>query len=579
MEKILFILGITILCIVTCKRYNLPSIIAYLIIGCAMGPFALGIIHNSEQIQLLAEVGVAFLLFTIGLELPIARFLDMRYNLLLIGGAQVVFCTLILGIGMYFIIGNFLVSWIVASGLAMSSTAIVMRQLSEQNELFARHGQLAFAMLIFQDIAAVPLLILLPFLAEANATGWDNNLTLMWTMLGILAEGTIIFIIILLLSKTVIKSIFHKIVLTRSLELFMLMVLFIALAAAVISESLELSMTFGAFVAGIGLGESQYRHQIDAEIRPFRDILLGIFFISVGMMLDLTIVRDSLGLVLLGVLAIFVVKCLLIFIICYVLGRQVNFMTAVNTGLIMAHAGEFGLAILALGKSYGIIVGATAQITLAAIIISLFVAVICSKYKEQIIRILLRNHYIKQLHQRETESSNAELNSYKQRENTTLLNDHIIICGFGRVGKTLAKFLTQEGQSYICLDLNPKVVQQGILEGYNIFFGDANRRNIMDSVYLNDSKLIVICVDDDATAKKITGCIRSLNLQLPILVRTRDFKQRDALIELGANEIIAETFEASMMLALHMFLLLGLSPDDAVQSINRANKEELFLDI
>ncbi len=583
MEQIVLVLGITVLAVALFKYLKLPSIIAYLLIGCILGPYAIGVLHNTEYIKWLAEIGVVFLLFTIGLELPLAKFMEMRYDLLIIGCGQVFFCTLLFMILMCGFGVNFLSSLVAASALSLSSTAIIMRQLSEQNDLFSRHGQLVFAMLIFQDIAVVPLLILLPILASFNQPNAEiaANYELILPIITIMFKGCVVFAIIIGLSKTVLRKLFHKIAMTRSLELFMFAVLFVALLAAYVTHEFGLSMSFGAFVAGIGLGESEYRHQIDSEIRPFRDILLGIFFISIGMLLNLEIVFNNFTMVLVAVLAIVLIKFIVVTLLCYLLGRKVNMLTCLKSGMILAHAGEFGLAILTLAGSYKLIYGNTAQIILAAMIISLFIAVLMTKYSGFIINFIAEKTGIKQFRLLDNQNNMSVENEHCApiAAHYPHMSDHIIICGFGRVGKNLARLLKMNNLHYLCLETNSRLVRNGVTSDYNVYFGDcATSRDILALASLNQAKMVVICVDNDHVTKNIIKNIRSLHSKIPILVRTRDLNNSKDLQDAGANEVISETEEASFMLALNMLIMLGTSTEKAIDTINeiRHKKVDFF---
>lgn len=457
-----------------------------------------------------------------------------------------------------------------ASAISLSSTVIVIKSLSEQNELFSRYGRLSFAMLIFQDLSVVPLLIVIPVLPTLGlnqlALAW-GNVALLMPLLKVFINGLIVFVIIIVFSRTILRFFFHRIALTQSLELFMFSVLFIALFAAYLTQLFGLSMTFGAFVAGIGLGESEYRHQIDVELRPFRDILIGVFFISIGMLLDLQVVVDNFYSVLVLVLAIFSIKFFIVTLLCYFLGRKTDFVSSLLCGLVMAHAGEFGLAILTLTISYGLIGGELAQMILAAMILSLFLAVFLTKYSSYYLRLLTKQE---RANYKYTNISAPELTHYPDYSN------HVIICGFGRVGMILAKFLELENKPYIAIDSDPDVVKAGVSNNYNVIYGDISRIDILSYCSLNRAKLAAVCIDNDAMATKIIANIRMLNFKLPILVRTRDLKSYDQFIDAGANEVIAETIEASMMLVLHMFLMLGSRAQDVMDLITNTRKDLNF---
>ena len=577
MEKLVFVLGVTVLTVALFRKFKLPSIIAYLSIGCLLGPFGLDVLNNTEQIKLLAEIGVVFLLFTIGLELPLSKFIEMRYNLLFLGGSQVILCTFFMSLLMYLLNYNIVVSLVAGSSFSLSSTAIIMKQLSEQNELFTKSGQLAFAMLIFQDIAVVPLLVMLPVFADLNiilqsgvSTQLNNNLDILWSILSVLFKGVIVFTIILAMSKSILRNFFHKIAVTRSLELFMLSVLFVALLSAYVTHSFGLSMSFGAFIAGVGLGESEYRHQIDSEIRPFRDILLGIFFISIGMLLDFDIVLTNFYKVIFCVTALVLIKFTIIFVLCYLLGKKISYKTSIKTGLIMAHSGEFGLAILTLAASYKIMSEDMTQIILSSMILSLFIAVLLTKYSDRLSDLICLNIN----HNKKSHTNNHVIDFNRQYPD---LKDHVIICGFGRVGKIVADCLKSEQQEYIGIDTDARIVKNNFADHYNVFFGDTSKRDILPLVGLGRAKLLIICIDDEKSIKKIIMNVRNLNSEIPVLVRAKDLKNYQDLITLGATEVISETLEASMMLVLHMLLMLGMKPTDAMSCITKKREDRYEL--
>lgn len=606
MENIVLLLGIIVVTIAIFKYCKMPSIIAYLLIGLLLGPYALGVFSNNEIIETLAEIGVVFLLFTIGLELPLSRFIAMRYNLFLLGGGQVLLSTVffIFLLSYFFNIG-LITSLVIASALSLSSTAIIIRQLSEQNELFSKHGHLAFAMLIFQDLAVVPLLILLPILAQFNLSTFDDinnfsSLSVLTPIFIILLKGTLVFVLILFMAKFVLKKFFYYIAITKSLELFMFSVLFIALLSASITHAFGLSMSFGAFVAGIGLGESEYRHHINAEIRPFRDVLLGIFFISVGSFLDLNIVINNLFYITIGVVALITTKAILITMLCTIFARKSDLLTDIKTGLIMSHAGEFGLAIFTLAASYSLISADLAQIILAIMIISLFIAVLLTKYSDnisinilQILKFCCFNKKLKnnisliideytmpksKYHNKLNNFDNVN-NSVKSDNINTMhghyphLSNHIIICGFGRVGRVLVKFLKEQGKEYVALEHSPDTVKYGVIDNYKVYYGDATRQDVLDYIGLSKAKMIVICIDNDDDTSHIVRNIRLLNKSIPILVRVKDLSNYKHLIDLGASEIIAETVETSHMLILNMFTMLGIDADEALDLIKQSRND------
>ncbi|HHB11859.1 MAG TPA: potassium transporter KefB, partial [Chromatiales bacterium] len=363
---VLLLLGLSVLAVSAARRIHLPPILAYLLVGALAGPHGVGLAPPPQDLHLLAEVGVVFLLFSIGLEFSLTQFLAMRGTLLGLGGAQVILSTGLLGLVVHALGMSWSLSWVIGGMLAMSSTAIVIKQLTEQLELHSRHGHLAVAILLFQDLAVVPLLVVIPILG-AESGGELAQPLIVALLKGVLAMG-----LLLVVGRRVLRPAFHLVAAQGSIELFTLTALFVALAAAALTQVLGLSLALGAFLAGMVLAETEFRHQVDSEIRPFKDVLLGIFFIYVGLHLDLPALWHDPWPTLVLLLALVLGKAAVVLVLVRLHGYNTG--VALRTGLVLAQGGEFGFAALALALSHGVISPEQAQPVLAAIVSSMFLA-------------------------------------------------------------------------------------------------------------------------------------------------------------------------------------------------------------
>lgn len=553
----LILLTLAVLVVVLFRRLNQPAILGYLFIGVLAGPHALGWIHTGEITSLLGEIGVVFLLFTIGLEISIPEFIRMRYSLFGLGGLQV-FLGTASGMVIAMAIGiNWQVALIMGGALSLSSTAIVMKQLSEQVELQQEHGRIALSILLFQDMAAIPFLVMIPIFAQDI----PQNISL--TLLIALAKGVFSLILLLALGRWVLRPLFHEVARARSGELFTLTVLFIALTAAWITNLMGLSLALGAFIAGMMLGETQYRHQIEAEIRPFRDILLGLFFITVGIQLNLSGLLQIWHWVILLVLGVVFGKGLLVVILTRLAGYSVN--TSLRTGIVLGQGGEFGIALMALSVSTVLINSDELQPILAAIIISMALAPILIRYSETL------------LNKFESTKSGSEKDCPSIECPENHLSDHIILCGFGRTGQHIERILKEQKINYIGLDNNSNLVEAKWKENDLIFYGNAADIKLLESLGLQQALAIIITFDDILYSKSIITSLRSAGYDLPVIARAHDQHDLEILLEAGATEVVPEDLETSLMLITQLFLIIGMPLDDVLRNLNEIKKDQYRL--
>ncbi len=549
LDAILVLLAVAVVAVAAFRKFNLPPILAYLFVGMLVGPYALNWIPESDGTLFLAEFGVVFLLFTIGLEFSLPQLLAMRREVLGLGGGQVAFTALVAG-GVAWLFGMPLTAAFVIGGvLAMSSTAIVIKQLTEQLEVSSRHGRYSVGVLLFQDVAVIPFLIVIPVLAG------DSNASIS-TELGLaLLKGLFVIGVMLAIGHWLLRPLFHIIASQRSSELFTLAALLFALAAAWLTHLFGLSFALGAFIAGMLLGETEFRHQVEADIRPFRDVLLGLFFVTIGMMLDLAALPAIIHWVLLLVVAIIVFKVVLVTALSRLLGASQG--VSLRTGIVLAQGGEFGLVLLSLALVEGLLDPAASQVVLAAIIITMVLAPFLIASNGTIVKRFYSDSYLR----------NRESQVTEMEEQSEHLDQHVVICGYGRIGQNIARFLDQEGFNYIALDLDPVRVRDARAAGEQVFYGDSTHIENLGAAGIGRAKVLVISFDDYSRSMKILEQVKRLWPELPVLVRTRDDANLDGLQQAGATEVVPETLEASLMLASHLLLLLNVPVSRIVRSV------------
>jgi CPA2 family monovalent cation:H+ antiporter-2 len=539
-HDILILLIIAVAVLALFLRLRLPPILGYLAVGTLVGPYGLGWIDDSEHTRKLAEFGVVLLLFTIGLEFSLSLLLRMKTAVVGLGGLQVLVTTLItLGIALQqdLPLG---VAIVLGGVVAMSSTALVVRQLSDQGELHTRHGRNAVGILLFQDIIVIPFLILVSTLTDTTDAEPGTALLIA------LGKGLLALLLILATGRWLLRPLLRGVARFRSTELFTLTTLLVALGAAWITHVLGLSLALGGFLAGMMLGETEFRHQLEAEIRPFRNILLGLFFITIGMLLDLSGLQKIWPevLLLLGILVFG--KLIIITGFCRLFGSDTT--VSLRSGLVLAHGGEFGFAILALALSTGLIQAYTGQVVLATLLISMVIAPIVIRYNGPLARWLSPRGS-----QPEQEIlQDAIITTSRDKHN------HVILCGFGRVGQTIAHLLHEAGVPYTALDLNPAGVKHAIQAGEPVNYGDATNADLLLAAGLERAAAVVVGVEDFATALRILHRVRQIAPDTPVLVRTADNSGIDQLRAAGATKIIPETVESSLLLASQLLRILGV---------------------
>jgi CPA2 family monovalent cation:H+ antiporter-2 len=555
---IITLLAASVFVVTLARRLGLPAILGYVTVGLVIGPHALEIFPESNTTHLLAELGVVFLLFTLGLEFSWPRMVAMRREVFGLGSLQVFGTTAVVAV----IAHLFGIPWaqsIVLGGVvAMSSTVLIVQQLAERAELNRTHGRLAFSVVLFQDIAVVP------FLALAAALAPDKDSFNLASIVSLLVAGVVLVLVVLAAGRWLLRPLLYVIANSQVRELFTLAVLLVALAAAWGSHLAGFSMALGAFLAGMMLAETEYSHQVESVIRPFRDILLGLFFISVGMMLDFHALWRELGLILVLLVAMLCVKTAVAAAATRLFVESA--FKSLRTGLTLAVGGEFGIALLTLLLQNKAISPEIARPMLVAVVLAMLLAPLILANNKRVARwVLGERGPPKTAVEREDEATLA-----------VAKREHVILCGFGRVGQNVARVLEAQGFEYIAIDLDPVRVRTARQIGQPVVYGDSADEQVLEECGLATANAVVISFSDPRIALAILRSLRQRRADVAVLVRTPD-----DLKEAGATEVVPEAFEASLMLASHVLMSLKVPPARVMRSVEelRSNRYEMLRNV
>jgi monovalent cation:H+ antiporter-2, CPA2 family len=546
LELTLLYLAAAVLGVVACRLLKLPPMLGYLVVGVLVGPNTLGLMQDTKALTYLGEFGVVFLMFVIGLEFSLPKLRAMRQHVFGLGAMQVAL-TLVCGMA-----GALALAWVLpqywkmgwqtalalSCALAMSSTAIVVKLMAERLELESEHGKRVVGVLLFQDLAVVPFLVLIPALGSSPET-------LAAALAVAAAKAAFLIVILLTGGQRVMRWWLTLVARRKSQELFVLNLLLVTLGLAWLTELAGLSLALGAFIAGMLISETEYKHQVETDIRPFHDVLLGLFFITVGMMLDWRIVWERWPLVLLLLTLPLLLKVVLVMALARGLGAGAG--TALRTGLYLAQAGEFGFVLLTLAAQNKLLSAQMLNPILASMVLSMLATPFVIMYSNRIVLRLVSAEWMSQ--------SLQMTNIARKSINTA---QHVIICGYGRCGQNLARLLDGEHIAYMALDLDPDRVRQAAAAGDSVVFGDAARLQALMAAGLARASAVVITYLDVASAMKILDHVRSHAPQVPVIVRTTDDRDLDKLMAAGATEVVPEAIEGSLMLGSHALALVGV---------------------
>jgi monovalent cation:H+ antiporter-2, CPA2 family len=549
LELVLLYLVAAVGGVVVCRLAKLPPMLGYLAVGVLIGPNAMALAKDSASVSYLAEFGVVFLMFVIGLEFNLPKLKSMRKLVFGLGLAQVLLT--IAGT----VAGHFLLTWassfstrpwelswrgslVLGGAMAMSSTAIVVKMMADRLELESEHGRRVMGALLFQDLAVVPLLVLIPAL---NSNGVDMAASLAWASL----KAIVLLALLLAGGQKVMRWWLTIVARRKSEELFVLNLLLVTLGLAWLTEHFGLSLALGAFLAGMLIAETEYKHQVETDIRPFHDVLLGLFFITIGMKLDWRPVFEQWVLVLLLTLLPVLAKFVLVAALARLFGAAPG--VALRTGLYLAQAGEFGFVLLTLGADQHLIDTHWVSPVLASMVLSMLATPLLILYSNRIVMRLSASDWLMQ--------SVAMTSIAKRSINAEA---HIIIAGYGRSGQNLARLLEGERIPYMALDLDPDRVRQAAAAGQSVVFGDAARLQSLMAAGLARASAVVVSYHDTASALKILRLVQAHAPKVPVIVRTIDDSDIEQLRAAGATEVVPEAIEGSLMLASHALALVGV---------------------
>jgi monovalent cation:H+ antiporter-2, CPA2 family len=552
-----------VLGVVVCRYLKLPPMLGYLAVGVVIGPNALAVAKNADGVRHLGEFGVVFLMFVIGLEFNLPKLRTMRHHVFGLGLFQVTLTMLITtAASMLFALvapAKWGMDWKTALALsgamAMSSTAIVVKLMSERIEMESEHGKRVMGVLLFQDLAVVPLLVLIPAL---SASPEQMASTLLWALF----KAAALITLLLVGGPRIMRWWLTLVARRKSEELFVLNLLLVTLGLAWLTELAGLSLALGAFIAGMLISETQYKHQVETDIRPFHDVLLGLFFISIGMMLDWRLVLERWPLVLILVFLPVLFKAATVTLITRGLGASMG--VSLRTGLYLAQAGEFGFVLLSLSQTHSLVPPELLNPILAAMVLSMLATPFIIMHSHAIVLRLVSNEWLME---------SVQMTRIASKSITA--NKHVIICGYGRCGQNLARMLDKENIAYMALDLDPDRVRQAAAAGDSVVYGDAGRLQALMAAGMARASAVVVTYLETASALKVLSHIQEHAPQVPVVIRTQDDHDLELLQKAGATEVVPETIEGSLMLASHALALVGV-PVRRVIRIVREQREARY---
>lgn len=557
LELVLLLLAAAVVVVAIFRRMNLPPVLGYLLVGAAMGPHALGLIQESDGASHLAEFGVVFLMFSIGLEFSLPRLFAMKRIVFGLGAAQVLgSIALVMVLGKIFGLG-LVASLALGSTVAMSSTAILSKLLADRMELDRPHGRETIGVLLFQDIAVVPLLILIPALSEpADQLAGTLGLAAL--------KAVVLLSLVLVFGQRLMRWWFTVVARRRSGELFMLNVLLITLGLAWLSELVGLSLALGAFLAGMLISETEYRYQVEEDIKPFRDVLLGLFFVTVGMFLNVGTIIEYLPVVLGILLGLLLLKCGIVFAASRAFGSSAG--TALRSGLWLCAGGEFGFVLVSHIDGLNLMPPALLQATVAALVLSMLVAPLIVQISDKLVMRFVASEWLLR---------SMELTRVAAQSMNT--SKHVIVCGYGRSGQYVARFMEQENVSYVALDLDPERVREAGAAGDTVVYGDAARHETLMAAGVMRASALVISFAQVEASLRVIHRVHAMRPDLPVVVRTSDEKDLDRLLQAGAAEVVPEAFESSIMLATQALALVGVPLNRLVRRIRDVRNQRYAL--
>lgn len=521
---IILLLAAAVFIVALFKKLRLNAVLGYFTAGALVGPHGLGYVKDMHATEFIAEFGVVFLLFVIGLELSLERLKAMRVQVFGFGGAQVALTLAAIGGAAYALGLGVETALIIGGGLALSSTAVVLKLLQQQKEEATQVGRLSLAVLLLQDFVVVPMLVLVPILAQGSGNAANAALEAVFKGLGVMVT-------IIALGRLIIRPLYHWISSTRNAELFAALTLLLVLGTAGLTQHWGLSMALGAFIAGLLVAETEYQHQVMAEILPFKGLLLGLFFMTVGMYINLAEVWANLLPILGLTLALMAGKAVILIGLCKALKFRTG--TAIHTGLLLAQGGEFAFVLFNLATQYKVLDASLTHRLLPVVVLSMALTPLLDGLGRRISR---------------KWDARPPVDDVHTVEETGDLGHHVIVAGFGRVGQTVAKLLVEEQIPFVAIDPDPKVVAEHRKLGMPVYFGDSTRMETLTSLGIDRAHTILLTHSDMKASKAAIPQLRRTYPELVIIARASDEKKAHTLLDLGAHQVVPETLEASLQL-------------------------------
>jgi monovalent cation:proton antiporter-2 (CPA2) family protein len=549
---ILALLLATVIIVPVFHKLRLGAILGYLTAGAILGPWGFAIIFATDEISSLAEFGVIFLLFILGIELNPKKLWQMRKLVIGLGFSQLLLTAMV--IYLFSLLFNLSpqTSLIIAFGLSLSSTAFCLNLLAERGGISTEMGQMSFAILLLQDIAVVPLLALISMLAGGDISAGDSGLNILYAALSIAG--------LLLVGRYLLNPVLDKIVASQDPEVFVAVAVLLVLSVAWIMESIGLSMALGAFIAGLMLAESHYRHQIEADILPFRGILLGLFFMTIGMGVDFGLLWDNWLNIILLTLALMSTKAGIIYLLARLNGTRHDI--SLQAGILLSQSGEFGFVMFGFAASSGLLDTHINQSLILVITLSMIFTPFVVKISNAL---LLR-------------FSKPKLNNINDKVFIENSDGHVILAGFGRVGARIGALLNAAGVNYIAIDMDQDRIKAARAQGFPVFYGDASNPKILRAARAEHAKMIVLALDNPKNLDHMIPLIRKSYPDTPIHARALDRQHCADLISQGVTSTVSETLEVSLRLTEEILLGSGISVEKTKQVIHEF-REDYYLDV
>ncbi|WP_423348981.1 monovalent cation:proton antiporter-2 (CPA2) family protein [Wolbachia sp. wLmal] len=547
---IIILLSAAVFIVIAFWKMNISPVLGYFVAGAVIGSHGFNLIHSAEAMDNLAEFGVVFLLFIIGLELTFERLIAMRIHVFGFGSLQVIVTMVAIWcIALAFGV-NTNIATVIGGGLALSSTAIVLQVLQEKGSQASQVGRLSIAVLLMQDFAVVPLIVLVPLL-----TG-NSEHSLISSLAGSLVQAAIALVLIFITGRLLLRPLFSVIAKMESNEIFISTTLLIVLGAAFITEQFHLSLALGAFVAGLLVAETEYRHSVEHAVLPFKDLFLGLFFMTVGMSINTELLLNKLPLITLLSIILIVLKTSIIYILCRFFGFKSA--PAIQAGLLLSQGGEFAFILFRLADELNVLPSEIAQVLMMVTTVTMAFTPLLSGLGDWIANSFSTEKTI--------------LDNEAVETDTQDLYNHVIVAGFGRVGYMVTKMLTAEHLSYVVVDIQSKIVKEGKSDSFPIYLGDVTRCEILKSVGIERAQALVISIKNEVTIKKVVSLVAANFPHVNIVIRLPDLSNVEVYRDLGASKIIPETSEIGLQLGGAALSLSGISESGVTSLKSRFRK-------